>query len=356
MGAWLSEAAAWLAQPNGAGWVTLPASLSAFGLPVSQGRLSGLEEPGTSPCAHACPPPPTAFRPGPRPGDARPGRPLGTPVWPAGQGMGLAQGGDGWGEASPPNQVPKRRGCLRPTQGPRWEGAALGLAEPRCLVGGAALGPSGLSARAAPGTPASWHRGGVGTERPSPLGRTSGPEPRALRFGPGSSPVPRTRVGQGGEQAAAWAPRAPVGSPPPHAPAAASRRHPCLMGPEGWLERPRLPGAPRLARTGSAQVGGRGPTHTGVQRQVGAGGGVALGGPRGQGECGIWRWPTLEGESVAVRGIAHPGRERSRRGFDTRLGPGRHVPVGCEALLESVPADVGTRPWKEKGGERQGRG
>lgn len=233
MGAWLSEAAAWLAQPNGAGWVTLLASLSAFGLPVSQGRLSGLQEPGTSPRAHASPHPRQPSGLAPAPGTPGPGGLWGPLCGQQGKGWGWPKEAMGGGEARPPNRVPKRRGCLRPTQGPRWEGAALALAEPRCLVGGAALGPSGLSARAAPGTPASWHRGGVGTERPSPLGRTSGPEPRALRSGPGSSPVPRTRAGQGSEQAAAWVPRAPVGSPPPHAPAAASRGQPVAHGPRG---------------------------------------------------------------------------------------------------------------------------
>nr|XP_031546925.1 lymphocyte-specific protein 1 isoform X3 [Vicugna pacos] len=37
-----------------------------------------------------------------------------------------------------------------------------------------------------------------------PLGRASGPEPRALRFRPGSSPSPQTRVGQSGKLTTQW--------------------------------------------------------------------------------------------------------------------------------------------------------
>ncbi|XP_054367752.1 lymphocyte-specific protein 1 isoform X3 [Mirounga angustirostris] len=75
-------------------------------------------------------------------------------------------------------------------------GLALTLAEPGRLVGGAALGPGGLPARAAPGARASWHRGGARTEWPSPLGRASGPEPRALRFRLQSHPTNKSRTGR----------------------------------------------------------------------------------------------------------------------------------------------------------------
>ncbi|XP_020938261.1 lymphocyte-specific protein 1 isoform X2 [Sus scrofa] len=93
---------------------------------------------------------------------------------------------------------------------------------------------------AALGTPGRPAAGGTGTKWPSPLGRVSGPEPRALRFRPGSSPSPQTRVGQSGQRAGARVHQAPgTGAP---APAGASGGCPVAPSPEGWLEGTRLPG------------------------------------------------------------------------------------------------------------------
>lgn len=130
MGAWLSEAAAWLAQPNGAGWVTLLASLSAFGLPVSQGRLSGWRSLAQVPVPT---PPPHPRQPSglaPAPGTPGPGGLWGPLCGQQGKGWGWPKEAMGGGRpglqtrfqrgvaASGPPRAPDGRGLPLPWQSP----------------------------------------------------------------------------------------------------------------------------------------------------------------------------------------------------------------------------------------------
>ncbi|XP_045342287.1 lymphocyte-specific protein 1 isoform X2 [Leopardus geoffroyi] len=106
------------------------------------------------------------------------------------------------------------------------------------------------------------------------------------------------------------------------------------MGPEGWLERPRLPGAPRLARTGSAQVGGRGPTHTGVR--------------------GLTTQRSAEDEEEAARERRRRARDRELRAQDEDGGQSPEPPEQ-ESLLSLKPSeapeldeDEGFSDWSQK--------
>ena len=61
---------------------------------------------------------------------------------------------------------------------------------------GCGSGCSATQSESCPGSLGKLAGGRTGSERPSPMGRRSGPEPRALRLRPGSSPDLYTRWGQ----------------------------------------------------------------------------------------------------------------------------------------------------------------
>lgn len=136
---------------------------------------------------------------------------------------------------------------------------------------------------AALGTPGRPAAGGTGTKWPSPLGRVSGPEPRALRFRPGSSPSPQTRVGQSGQRAGARVHQAPgTGAP---APAGASGGCPVAPSPEGWLEGTRLPGILIGLRVAQHRLVARGEKPGGFEGQGEGRGALALGTEWDQKSC-----------------------------------------------------------------------
>lgn len=139
-----------------------------------------------------------------------PGRPLGTPVWPAGQrGAGSMPGwpnGTEGSQASKP-QCPKGRGRLRPPQGPD-----PGVEWPRP---GTSSRPGGLSARAgaAPGAGRAGSRGHGD--------RAAQPPGQGVRAGAQSAEAQARlqlmdKGGRSGERAAAgctWGPPAPLPDP-----------------------------------------------------------------------------------------------------------------------------------------------
>lgn len=316
--AWLWEGGPCLAQTRGADRVPLLGSLLAFGLLVPPREALGAGgAPRQTPSAHrsghtstigtrqsSCP----ASHPG------QPGlRGLrGPQCGQQGRGRASLRRRWGWGGGSQASK-PVSKGAWLPRAHPglqRGGGLALPLAEPGRLVGGAAPGPGGLSAGAAPGARASWHRGGARTEWPNPLGRASGPEPRALRFRLQSRPA--NRAGQGGEQAAARGHWAPEGSLPSPRPCRSLER--AARGPRtpkgGWSgqgspEQHREHGVARhrwVAWGQLTQVSGA---------QVGAGRGGSSRWPVGAGECGIRPRATPEGKSAARRDAVYLGREGS---------------------------------------------
>lgn len=192
------------------GWRGHPAGvLMAFGLPAPQGGSRSGKSPGGGLCHRGRHPSTRDTVAISEPGSLTRGsharRPLGTPMWPAGQGSGPAAcraGPKGLGEARPPNHSvqrgvaasgpPKARiwGWGGP---PPWQGWASGGR--RCLWIGWSVGQSGCC----PGSLGEPAAGGTGTEWPSPLGRVSGQEPSVLRFRPGSSSSLGTPAGQRGE-------------------------------------------------------------------------------------------------------------------------------------------------------------
>lgn len=126
------------------------------------------------------------------------------PKWQEGEGWGRLRSGLAHGDWGKPGQKLRcQRGvaALGPPKGPHpgvgwllpWSGRAPGG---RCCHGS---GWSVVQSGYCPGSPGEPAAGGTGTKWPSPLGRVSGPEPRALRFRPGSSPDPQTRVGESGK-------------------------------------------------------------------------------------------------------------------------------------------------------------
>lgn len=141
-GGWAgTEQRDWLGHPAGV--------LMALRIRAPRGGSGGGKSPGGGPWLSLCPAIPA--------GAAMPRRPLGTPMWPAGQGLGPAAcraGPKGLGEARPPNHSvqrgvaasgpPKARiwGWGGP---PPWQGRASGG---RCCLGtGWSVGQSGCCPR-----------------------------------------------------------------------------------------------------------------------------------------------------------------------------------------------------------------